>query len=94
MRVVSLRSLAFEIRTVQLNSINNNTGVTEQTAQHLPTIPLVEQWFAYFALFILGAVHLVMTIIQVAAYFLVNWPNFYYIPAFVYRKFRCVAWTR
>ena len=73
----SFLSLAFEIRTVQLNS--NNT-VTE----HLPTIPLVETWFGYFALFILGAVHLVMTIMQVLAYFLVNWPNFYYIPEFVY----------
>ncbi len=74
-----------EIRTTQLNSFINNTNVIEQAAQHLPIIPLVETWFGYFALFILGAVHLVMTIMQVLAYFLVNWPNFYYIPEFVYR---------
>lgn len=77
--------LAFEIRTTQLNFFINNTDVIEQAAQHLPIIPLVEEWFGYFALFILGAVHLVMTIMQVLAYFLVNWPNFYYIPEFVYR---------
>ena len=81
----SFLSLAFEIRTTQLNFFINNTDVIEQAAQHLPIIPLVEEWFGYFALFILGAVHLVMTIMQVLAYFLVNWPNFYYIPEFVYR---------
>ena len=80
----SFLSLAFEIRTKQLNFINN-TNVTEKTARHLPNIPLVEEWFGYYALFILGAVHLVMTIMQVVAYFLVNRPNFYYKPEFVYR---------
>lgn len=93
MQFASIRSLEFEIRTEQLNSLINNTGVTEQAAKHLPTIPLVELWFAFFALFILGAVHLAMTIMQVVAYFLVNWPNFYYIPEFVYR-WRYVTWTR
>lgn len=78
----SIHSLAFEPRTEQLNPTNNSGA--EQEARHLPTIPLVELWFGFFALFILGAIHLVMTVMQVMAYFLLNWPNFYYIPEFVY----------
>ena len=74
----------FEPRTVQLNTINNDTNLTDQTIQRLPTIPLVEVWFGFVVIFILGGVHLVMTVMQVIAYFLVNWPNFYYIPEFVY----------
>jgi inositol 1,4,5-triphosphate receptor type 1 len=50
----------------------------------LPTIPLVEIWFGYFALFLLGAVHFGMSLMQVIAYFMVNWPNFY-LPSLYYK---------
>ena len=64
-------------RTLLLNS-------TVQAANRLPTIPLVQCWFGYIALFVLGVIHLVMTLVQVISYFLVNYPNFY-LPSFYYK---------
>ena len=80
MLVCGLYSRQFTVRSLNLNNRNN----TQRSGVGLPTIPAVELWFGYYLLFILGSLHFIMTLVIVFTYFLVNWPNFYFIPNFVY----------
>ena len=81
MLVCGLYSRQFTVRSLNLNNRNN----TQRSGVGLPTIPAVELWFGYYLLFILGSLHFIMTLVIVFTYFLVNWPNFYFIPNFVYK---------
>ena len=70
----------FTGRSLDINNANN----TVRPGFGLPTIPAVELWFGLYLLFILGGLHFLMTLKIVFTYFLVNWPNFYFIPNIFY----------
>jgi inositol 1,4,5-triphosphate receptor type 1 len=47
-----------------------------------PTVPLVYWWFGSILLYVLGGIHVLVTLKLIVAYFLANWSNFYIIPSF------------
>ncbi len=49
-----------------------------------PIRPDLDDWIGKFALFILGPIHLVLSLWMLVEYFAVNWPNFV-LPRYIYR---------